>query len=97
MAAMAAKTRAKFRMDYSWARFLSIQKDGESVHPRQSDIYEWSFRKRGIHSRQRGCKKQLLRRGRRFVAHFEPGEIDLELSAKACSMGFEGMVSKSPR
>ena len=44
-----------------------------------------------------GAKKQLLRRGRRFVAHFEPGEIGLELSAKACSMGFEGVVSKSPR
>ena len=44
-----------------------------------------------------GAKKQLLRRGRRFVGHFEPGEIGLELSAKVCSMGFEGVVSKSPR
>jgi hypothetical protein len=52
---------------------------------------------RGIHSRQCGCEKQLLQRSRRFVAHFEQGEIGPELSGESCNMGFEGLVSKSPR
>jgi hypothetical protein len=50
-------------------RFLSAQKDGESIHPRQTDIYEWSFR------------KGLLRRGHHFgsPAEYKAG-LDLAIS-----------------
>src|ERR1700733_3063055 len=40
MAAMAAKTRAKFRMSITPGSFPQCPKDGESVHPRQTHIYE---------------------------------------------------------
>src|ERR1700689_2133484 len=54
MAAMAAKTRAKFRMSITPGSFPQCPKDGESVHPRQTHIYE------NGRCRKRNCRGAVI-------------------------------------
>jgi hypothetical protein len=72
IAAMAAKTKAKYRMSITPRLVSSVSKRCESVHPRQTAIYEWSFRKRNC-----------LRRGRRFGSRGAEYNAGLNLATAA--------------